>query len=387
MAGLKVLMGHTYYRVRGGEDGSFEAERDLLRNKGHEVVEFVRRNEDLALEGGIAQATKTVWNRYAAEALRRTIEVEDPDVVHFQNTFPAMSPAVLRAAKSAGKPVVATIRNFRTTCVNALLYRDGGPCEDCLGSKVPWRGVVHRCYRTRPASSVVAVTNAVHHLAGTWDRCVDRYITLSGFQKSILSQVLPPGKLLIKPNFLHPDPGQGKGDGRFALFVGRISEEKGVGPLVDAWIRRSTDIQLKIVGDGPDLPALLERVGDHSAIDLAGRLPPGDVLHAMGEAPALVVPSMWYEGFPRVIVEAFARGTPVVTYDIGTQGDVVEHGETGLICRLGDADSMVKSCLQLIEDPEMRTRLGGNARAVFEKRYTADTNYRRLLEIYEAAGA
>jgi len=387
VAPLRVLMAHSYYRQRGGEDASFEAERDLLRRHGHQVIEFVHHNEDVARSGPLRQASGTIWSRPASNELTRLIEEASPDVVHFQNTFPSMSPATIRAARASGRPVVATLRNFRVTCVNALLFRDGGPCEDCLGKVVPWKGIVHKCYRSRPASAVVAAMDATHHFAGTWEESVDRYIVLSEFQRSKLSKVLPPDRLVLKPNFLYPDPGIGDGDRDFALFVGRVSEEKGLEPLVEAWVQSESRLPLKVVGDGPAMGDVMRASGGSRLIEYLGRLEGSEVLDLLGNAVALVLPSLWYEGFPRVIIEAFAKGTPVVTYDIGTQGEVVDHETTGLVEPFGQPVALVEACQRLGADSRMRRQLGRTARSRFEALYTESINYQRLLEIYEAACA
>ncbi len=381
---MKILMVHTYYRIRGGEDESFDAEARLLEQQGHDVVKVVFHNEDLASRPFWTQAAATLWNREAYARIRQVLQVHRPDVVHVQNTFPLASPAVIHAAKKANVPVVMTLRNYRLLCVNAGLFRGGRPCEDCLG-KVPWRGVVRRCYRNSfPASMVVAGMVTLHRALRTW-QMVDRFVVLSEFSRSKFLQAgFPKDRMVIKPNFVHPDPGLGDGKGGYALFVGRLSPEKGLDTLLEAWTRLHRRIPLRIVGDGPLARRVQEASERCPGIMWLGRRPLRETYVLMGEATLVVVPSIVYETFGRVAVEAFARGTPVVASRIGALKEIVEEERNGLLVEPGNPDDLVRKVVWLLERPDILTRMRGEARKTYEERYTAERNYRMLMDIYRS---
>lgn len=382
-----MLVAHTYYRQRGGEDGSFEIERALLEDRGHEVMSFTRSNEALAGMNRVQAAAATIWNRRIGKEIAGVVDRFGPDVVHFQNTFPLFSPAAYRAARSRGAAVVETLRNYRISCVNGLLFRDGEVCELCLGKPVAVHGIRHACYRDdRPASAVVAAMNGVHHAAGTWRHAVDRYIVLSDFAREKLRTVLPVEKLSVKPNFLHPDPGPGDGSGAYAVFVGRLTEEKGVRILLEAWSQIDDAIPLVIIGDGElENSVRASAEASQGRVRFMGRLDQASVLEVVGDAGLLVFPSRWYEGMPRTIIEAFARGTPVVASRLGTPADMVDEGYTGRLVQPGSAVHLAEVVTDLIRSPALLRSMRTNARAVFMKRYSADRNHDRLMQIYEAA--
>ena len=237
----------------------FLAETALLESYGHRVVRYITHNDRVAELNSVTLAGKTVWNSSAYRELRNLIHLEQPDVAHFHNTFPLVSPAGYYAARAEGVPVVQTLHNYRLLCPNALFFRDGGVCEDCKSKAITWPGVVHKCYRgSRAASGVVTAMLTTHRALRTWRKKVDVYIALTEFaRRKFIEGGLPAGKIIVKPNFVYPDPGPGEGEGGFALFVGRLSFEKGVGTLLAAWEHLDRRIPLKIVGDGP----LTERDG------------------------------------------------------------------------------------------------------------------------------
>lgn len=379
---MRVIVLHTHYQQPGGEDGVFEAEKTLLEVKGHEVIPLILHNRALESMSRRRQAAVTFWNGEAYQNLRLLIRDKRPQVVHIHNTFPLASPAVVHAAKAEKLPVVMTLHNYRLLCVNALFFRQGRVCEDCLGH-LPWRGVVHACYRnSRAASAVVAGMLTFHRFLGTWDM-VDRYIVLTEFSRQKFIQAgFPSEKLVVKPNFVHPDPGVGSGKGGYALFVGRLSPEKGIGTLLKAWENLGGRVRLKIVGDGP-LAEEVRRVAERMpGVEWLGRKAPDEVYVLMGEAAFLVFPSEWYEGFPRVIAEAFAKGLPVLATALGAQGTIIEDGRTGLLFRSGDPEDLAEKVDWLLTHPEELKRMRREARAEFEAKYTAERNYERLMAIY-----
>ncbi len=382
---MKTLLVHTHYQQPGGEDAVFRAEMALLREHGHEVIAVTPHNRELEGMPPWRQAAVTVWNQEMCRRLRNLIRKERPDVVHVHNTFPLASPAVIHAVKAERVPVVMTLHNYRLLCSAAIFFRDGRVCEDCLGKSVPWPGVVHGCWRGRAPTAVVAGMLTLHRLMGTWAK-VDQFIALTEFarQKFILAG-LPAERIAVKPNFVHPDPGPGEGRGGYALFVGRLSPEKGVKTLLEAWKRLGGRVPLKVVGDGP-LAAEANRAAEKlPGVAWLGRRAREEVVALMGEAAFLVFPSECYEGFPMVIAEAFARGLPVLATRLGSHGSLVADGRTGLLFRPGDPLDLAQKVEWLLDHPEKLARMRREARAEYEAKYTAERNYQMLMEIYEQA--
>jgi glycosyltransferase involved in cell wall biosynthesis len=373
---------HTFYQQAGGEDAVFRGEVVLLQERGHEVLELTFDNRDLENLPPWRQAGLTLWNQEAYRRVREAIREHRPDLLHVHNTFPLASPAVIHAAKAERVPVVMTLHNYRLLCVNALFFRRGRVCEDCLGG-LPWHGVFHGCYRdSRPASAVVAAMLTLHRTLGTWNM-VDRFIALTEFaRQKFIEGGFPPEKISVKPNFVHPDPGPGEGHGGYALFVGRLSPEKGLGTLLMAWERLGGKAPLKIVGDGPLAPEVQEAQKRIPGVEWLGRKAPEEVYALMGEASFLVFPSEWYEGFPKVLAEAFAKGLPVLASALGSQGSIVDHGRTGLHFRPGDPEDLAAKVEWLLAHPNELARMRKEARAEYEAKYTAEQNYAQLIAIY-----
>jgi len=384
---MRIFTIHTYYQQRGGEDESFAAEVALLRERGHEVLALTFHNQELDRMPPWRQGLVTLWNREAYRRVRESIRQHRPDLMHVHNTFSLTSPAVVHAAKAEGVPVVMTLRNYRLLCVNALFFREGRVCEDCLG-RLPWRGVVHGCYRdSRLASLGVASMLALHRALGTWN-LVDRFIALTEFaRQKFIEGGLPAEKIVVKPNFVHPDPGPGEGRGGYALFVGRLSPEKGVRTLLRAWALLGGRVPLKVVGDGPLADEVQEAARRLPGVEWLGRKSPKEVYALMGEAAFLVFPSEWYETFGRVAIEAFAKGTPVVASRIGAVGEVTEDGRTGLHFRPGDAEDLAAKVEWAWAHPREMAEMGREARREYEQKYTAEKNYEMLMAIYERARA
>ena len=384
---MKILAVHNRYQRPGGEDQVFVDETALLEARDHRVVRYEVHNDQVERVNRLTLAKDTVWNTSAYRELRALIRRERPDVVHFHNTLPLISPAGYYAARAEGVPVIQTLHNYRLLCPVALFFRDGRVCEDCMGKAVPWPGVVHECYRgSRAASGVIATMLTVHRVLRTWTEMVDVYVALTEFARSkFIEGGLPAGKIVVKPNFVAPDPGRGQGGGGYALFVGRLAPEKGTGTMLAAWERLGTRIPLKIVGDGPLRDRVVEAAARRSNVEWLGHRPVEEVHALMGKADMLVFPSEWYETFGRVAAEAFATGTPVIAADIGAVAELVEHGRTGLEFRPGDPEDLVTQVEWALSHPAELRRMREEVRAEFEAKYTAERNYRALMEIYEAA--
>ncbi|WP_421658243.1 glycosyltransferase family 4 protein [Leptothermofonsia sp. ETS-13] len=384
---MRILSIHNRYQIRGGEDESRESEELLLREMGHEVDVYEESNDCLASMSSIQVATRTIWSREAYNIVQQHLRKAAHEVVHVQNFFPLISPSVYYAAKSKGVPVVQTLRNYRLLCPNALFFRSGEVCEDCLGKFVPFPGVLHGCYReSRIASAGTAAMMMVHRTLRTWTEMVDVYIALTEFaRKKFIQGGLPPKKIIVKPNFVHPDPVAGGGKGGYAIYVGRLSVEKGLDTLLEAWELLSTPLPLKIVGDGPLADQVAKAANRYPHIEWLGRRPVKEVYEAIGEAMFLIFPSKWYETFGRVAVEAFAKGTPVLAAKIGAIAELVDHNRTGFHFCPGDPADLATNVEWILAHPTQLAQMRQEARLEFETRYTAKQNYQKLMEIYEVA--
>jgi len=380
---MRVLICHNFYQQPGGEDQVFAAETELLRRFGHDVETHAVHNDQVESQGRLKLAATTVWNGAAASEIARRASRHRSQIVHFHNTFPLLSPAVYSAARKTGAAVVQTLHNYRLICPAATLFRNGKPCEKCLG-RLPLPGVAHGCYRgSRAVTAVTAAMLSLHRALGTWADQVDAYIALTKFARDkFLAAGFDGQHVHVKPNFLDPDPGEGPGDGGFALFVGRLTEEKGIRPMLQAWKKIGSAMPLKICGDGP-----LAALAADSPVEWFGRRPLAEVIDLMGRASLLVFPSLWYEGFPRTIVESFARGTPVVASDLGSMGELVQTGRTGALFDPGDPDSLARTIVWLRQNPTALKQMRREARREFLSKYDSARNHRMMLEIYHQATA
>jgi glycosyltransferase involved in cell wall biosynthesis len=382
---MKILQCHNHYQRPGGEDQVFEDERRLLEQHGHEVIRYTRHNDEITADGRIMAALRTVWNQQTYRELKALIADRRPDIIHFTNTFPLISPAAYYAAAAANTPAVQSLHNYRLICPGSLLMRDGKVCTKCVGRRFAWPAAQHGCYRnSRMGSAVISTMLATHRHLGTWSRKIDCYIALTEFsRKTFVDAGLPEAKVVVKPNFVAPDPGMGTGDGDFAMFAGRLDAAKGITTMLTAWQRVGQQLPLVIVGDGPLAPAVREAASDNAAVRFLGPQPVSQVLELMGQAKLLVLPSLWFEGFPKTIVEAFSRGLPVICSRLGSMQQVVDDGRTGLHFTPGAAEELVAGVLGLLEQPERRAAMRLAARQEYLMHYTAEINYQQLLAIYE----
>jgi glycosyltransferase involved in cell wall biosynthesis len=381
---MKIVLVHNHYQQQGGEDAVFADEAGLLEARGHEVIRYTLHNDTIADMSRWQVAQRTLWNRKVYRELRSLFRCERPAVMHCTNTFPLVSPAAYYAASAAGVPVVQSLHNYRLLCVNSLFMRDGKVCESCLGKRVAWQGVLHRCYRdSRSGSAVVAALQAVHRTLGTWTRKVDAYIALTQFaREKFIVGGLPADKLFVKPNFVSPDPGLGSGRGGYGIFVARLSPEKGIETLISAWQGLPSAAKLKIVGDGPCREAVIAAAKQNPNIEWLGHQPREKVQALMAEAAFLAIPSNWFEGLPKTILEAFAVGTPVVGSRLGGIAEAVSHARTGRLFTAGDEVDLRTQIQTLLSDPPELAAMRLRARREFELKYTADRNYEMLIGLY-----
>ncbi len=388
---MKILLVHNTYQEPTGEDVVFSQERQLLERAGHQVLTYCRSNWEISDYSGLkrpALVGRMVWARDSRREIASLLQRQKPDLVHVHNTFMMVSPSLYSACKEAHIPVIQTLHNFRIFCPAAKFFRDGQVCEDCVHHSL-WRTVAYSCYRhSRAATTGVALMLAVHRWLGTWMRLVDCYIALTEFSRKKFTQAgLPAEKILLKPNFLSPDPGARQGAGEYALFVGRLSEEKGPQTLLAAWGRLNSCVPLEIVGDGP-LHSELQNEAQRcmmGSIHFCGRMPRDRTIAVIRQARFLIFPSEAYETFGLVAIEAFACGVPVIASRLGAMEEIVDAGRTGLHFRPGDAEDLAAKVEWAWTHPKEMEVMGLEARAEYEAKYTAARNYQMLMEIYQRA--
>jgi glycosyltransferase involved in cell wall biosynthesis len=384
---MTIVMAHNFYQQSGGEDQVFAAEVDLLRRFGHRVETFVLHNDVVDVMSRAKALAATFWNRESYRAIRDLVHRTGATVAHFHNTFPLISPAGYKAAHDQGAAVVQTLHNFRLICPNALLFRDGHTCELCVGRTLAWPGIRHKCYRgSRTASGAVATMTAVHRALGTYHRLVDAYIAPSPSARAKLVEGgLPADRVALKPHFVDPDPGIGPGSGGYAIFAGRLSREKGLEILLDAWKLLGDAVPLKIVGDGPLAQLAAAAVGRQPCIEWLGRRNIHDLYELLGNALFNVFPSRCYETFGRVAAEAFAKGTPVVAPRHGAMADLVEDGRTGMLFEPGNPADLAEKVRAMLRYEGLRTTMRAEVRRRYELHFTGQQNYQQLMEIYARA--
>jgi glycosyltransferase involved in cell wall biosynthesis len=306
--------------------------------------------------------------------------------VHVHNTLPLASPSVHYAASAERIPVIQTLHNYRLLCPNALLLRNNQPCTSCVGA-APVRAIQHACYRgSRTATAAVAAMLTVHRAAGTWHRTIDTFIATTEFaRRMFVAGGLPPDRIVVKPHSVDPDPGPGTGQGGYALYVGRLSQEKGIDTLLAAWSRLGGLVRLVIVGDGPLAPIVAAAAARIPGVTWLGRRERGEVQQLMADAATLVFPSIAFETFGQVVAEAYAAGTPVIASSGGAAAELVSPGSTGLLVRPGNADDLADAVRGLLCDPAAAAAMRHGARAAYESRFTSAANYHALMDIYRNA--
>ena len=383
---MKILLVHNFYQLPGGEDQVFAQETELLRGRGHQVLVYQASNEQVKSQNPLVTVANTIWNQRIHRELRELMHREKPDIVHVHNTFQVISPAIYYAANEEGIPVVQTLHNYRLLCPASTFFRDGNVCEDCLGKPIPWPGVVHSCYRgNKLASAAVTVMLATHNYKQTWNQTVSAYIALTDFARNkFIEGGFPAEKIFVKPNYLQTDPGPGDGKGNYALFVGRLTPEKGISTLLEAWRQIGNGFPLQIAGDGPLAPDVEKASREMESVTWLKWLPRAEILQRMKDASVLILPSTWYEGFPMIITEAFAVGLPVIASNLGSMSSIVDHQRTGLHFEPGRAAALVEAVRWWSVHPAEAAFMRTEARLEYETKYTAEENYTQMMNIYDS---
>jgi glycosyltransferase involved in cell wall biosynthesis len=387
---MKILIVHNTYQQPGGEDTVFRQERDLLRRTGHEVVTYERSNFEVDSFSGLKRVVlikEVIWNSTTRQDFKQVLRREKPDVVHVHNTFMRISPSIYGACQDAEIPVVQSLHNYRLLCPAANFFREGKVCEECLTDGLT-RGISHACYRdSKVATATVAAMLTLHRGLGTWRKLVHTFVALSEFSRQrFIAGGLPAEKITVKPNFVDPDPGERTSEGDYAIFVGRLSEEKGLDTLLAAF-EQTSQVPLIVVGDGPPLEGLKAQVERRriNNVSFRGRLPRHETWDALKGARFLVLPSECYENFPMAMAEAFACGVPVICSRLGAMQELVADQQTGIHFNPTDAKDLAAKIAWAWSHPAELSQMGKRARLEYEAKYTAEKNYLLLMELYQRA--
>jgi glycosyltransferase involved in cell wall biosynthesis len=376
---MRILILHSRYLSgpASGENRVVDDEVALLRQAGHTVHLRDPSAENIDGLGLARTALNAIWSRNETARVTELIAHHSPDVVHSHNLWPALSPAVISAAAKQGVPIAMTLHNYRLMCLPATLLRDGRGCEECVG-RIPWRGVTYRCYHDSAlASGTLAASISLHRTIGTWKK-VSLFMAISKFvREKHIQGGLPAAKIMVKPHFVWPGPRR-EGPGDYFLYLGRLSPEKGVITLVETW--REARAPLLIVGEGPQAEDVRAKASPD--VEIRPTVPPPEVVELISRARAVVVPSVWYEGAGRVVLEAYASGVPVIASRIGALPEVVEDGVSGLLVPPVDKAAWVSAVERLLDDSESE-RLGRGGYNLWDERYRPDNGLANLERGYE----
>lgn len=381
---MRIGFFHNRYQHRGGEDVVVDTQIELLGKAGHEVslCTVDNREEIRDWRGGLRAARRARWNPLTPERAVSFLDAHPVDVVHIHNTFPIFSPALHHTLSEWGVPVVQTLHNYRFVCANAALLRNGVKCTECI-RRGPWNAVRHGCFRgSRVQTAVWADMTAYHRRQGTWTECVDLFTTPSSFARQLLIDAgLPAERMRVLPNpVLDPGPPRPLGEG--AAYVGRLSPEKGVSLLLDAWRMLPGEVPLRIVGTGPEEARLRQQASDLPNVEFLGAVPHDRALGVMSSAAFVVAPSLWYETFGMVVLEAMACGRAVVVPAESALAELVDSGRTGLHYTSGDAESLAQACAALVSDRELLRAQGEEARSTYEDDFAPERVVAQLEALY-----
>jgi glycosyltransferase involved in cell wall biosynthesis len=386
---MRILIGHNYYAQAGGEDSVARAEKNLLERHGH-PVSFFEKNNHAFIEGSFADKVgyllSMTYSKKVYRDIRSIIKQFKPNVAHFHNIFYRITPAAYYACHDANVPVVQTLHNFRLLCLNALFFKDGMPCERCLGQSFS-HGIRRRCFQDSFVRSYwLARMLKIHQRKGTWTQMIDRYITLSHFsKKKFIEAGYPEAKFVVKPNFTPLPESEFDDSGRYALYVGRLSSEKGIMRLVHAW-PFSEEYRLTVVGDGPLRQKIQKYMKQESKtnIVLKGFLDEDQCNELIAKARYVIVPSLCYENFPKVIAQAFARKVPVLGSNRGSVKEIVKDGRNGKLFDPDNPEDLSDKIIELFENEDNLATLKQNAFKDYNEKYSPKVNYRQLTAIYES---
>lgn len=386
---MKILIVHNHYLQKGGEDTVAQSEFNLLKDFGHDVRYYERSNREIensSLLERLRFLLNMRWSRRSYNDMRKILREFRPDVVHFHNIFLVLTPSVYSACKDEGIPVVQSLHNFRLICPNGLFLRDNQICEECAKAKSFWKSILYGCYKKSRLFTAALAGILYHHWTkGTWINMVDVYIMATDFGRQKYSNFgIPNDKIMVKPNIVYPNLFGQKKDEGYALYVGRLSKEKGVEVLLKAW-KAIEGFQLKIMGDGPQFDELKSYADNQKIanVEFLGFVSSKEYLRYMQGASFVIIPSVCYENFPCVVSEALACGIPILASNLGGMPEIIKDRKTGILFKAGDIDDLVGKIKSVIHSEDNLREVRLNVLKEYEKKYSPEENYKILMTVYD----
>ncbi len=381
---MRVVVVHNRYRSAqpSGENRVVEADIAALEAEGVEVFPYIRDSDEIegfTAIGKAGVAVRPLVSPVDSIAFRRLLRGVQPHIVHLHNPYPLISPWIVRTAKSMRVPVVQTVHNYRHVCANGLYFRDGHECTDCVGKAFPWPAIAHGCYRDSKLQSIPMATSLWAHRS-TW-MMVDRFLPVGEHVADHLRTFgIPDHKIIVRPNVV-ADPGEPKPLGHGALFVGRLSEEKGIRLLLAAWKLAGvgTEHTLTIAGDGELRPFVEAAAAADPSIRYLGLVPSADVSALYDAAALVVVPSTWQEADGLSAVNGLAAGRAVLACRIGAFPDYIDESCGWLSA--ATAAAVAQTLTVSIHDTGQLRDKGASARKRFLSTRSPSTGT-RLSQLY-----
>lgn len=385
---MRILLVHSAYQQFGGEDSVVRAETELLKSRGDEVHVYSRHNDEIKEFGPIQKALffpQSIYSWKTSTELEETVRQFRPDVAFVHNIYPLISPAAYHKLHAMGVPTVQVLHNFRPFCPNGFCYTQGQICEACVGGNY-LNAVSKRCYKdSRLLSGLYAATLGLNRMSGMVNK-ISGFICLTEFFRIKMREAgVPDSKLFVRPNFVKAPPinTTEKSGQDYALFMGRLSPEKGCWTLLRAFEQLPT-VQLKIVGSGPMEQELRNYVREKGIrnIEFLGFKNGDEKWQILRRCLCLVLPSEWYENFPVTVLEAYMASKPTVASRMGGLPYIVEEGKSGLLFESGKADDLAKKIQYLVDHRDEAARMGACGRRLSETKYGPEEGYSNLMSIF-----
>ncbi len=379
---MRVLQIHNSYKYIGGESTVMNLEKKLLLSKGHDVETFIVSNKSINnFLNKILVFKNIIYSKKYKNILSRKIKEYKPDIVHVHNFFPLITPSVFDSCIENKTPVIQTLHNYRIICPSAFLMHKSNIYEKAI-KYGPFSTILDKAYKNSYLGTyAVARMINYHKKHDTWNKKVDRFIVLTSFAKSkFIEAGILKNKINIKSNFVD-DHGFNYNKDNYYIYVGRLSNEKGINILLRAFASNKKNI--KIIGEGPEIDLVQDYSRKYKNITYLGFHDKNGVIENLKNAKALVFTSVWYEGMPMTILESFSVGTPVIAPNIGAPGSIVNDLKNGLLYNVKDINDLNKTLLKFDCDKSLQSKTCKGARISFIENYTNESNYKQLISIYK----